>query len=132
MRLFTQEILHDPANGKHGDCYRACMASLLGVEPRDIPHFYDGVVVDPVEWLQGVGYHLLRMGWAGSVDELRDYMVAQNPGIPFILSGISSRGNSHAILVNGNTLWDPHPSRDGLEKPYSNGLYEMEFLVAML
>lgn len=34
-----QKILHDPKNGKMGDCWRACVCSLLEISDDNVPNF---------------------------------------------------------------------------------------------
>lgn len=42
MKFHTQEFRHDPENGVYGDCQRAIVASLLGLEMSEVPHFNEG------------------------------------------------------------------------------------------
>lgn len=35
-----QAFLHKPEEGVYGDCYRTCIACLLGIDRDAVPHFY--------------------------------------------------------------------------------------------
>lgn len=39
MKPTKQTVLHDPANGKHGNCLSAVLASLLHLPIEDVPVF---------------------------------------------------------------------------------------------
>ena len=66
MRLFQQEFLHDPESGIVGDCFRACIATVLSqwepdIELSDVPHFgheqkTDGMMGCALAWLHRRGY----------------------------------------------------------------------------
>jgi hypothetical protein len=44
------------------------------------------------------------------------------PKIPHLMSGESPRGTNHRVVAcGGRTVWDPHPSREGLVSVYSVG-----------
>jgi hypothetical protein len=34
-------VKDDPINGKFGDCFRACVASIMEMQARYVPHFFD-------------------------------------------------------------------------------------------
>jgi hypothetical protein len=42
-----QTVLHDPANGKVGNCFSAVLSSLLHIPIEDIPMFQD-----PLNWIK--------------------------------------------------------------------------------
>jgi len=115
----TQQILADPARGdghdaegRPGDCWKACVASLLDVQDYDsVPHF----VALEDWWGETVKYV-----WAETGKSLRKW---RDPAfIPegldyFIGTGPSPRGDFyHAVIVDrdGNLVHDPHPSRLGI------------------
>lgn len=119
MTPVPQSILHDPANGKTGDCFRACIASLLDFPIEEVPHVCDGKPEDDrtwytefTDWLAPLGLIYLEFGvgpgWAESF--------AAAGGESFhIISGRSPRGHLHAIVGrNGEPFFDPHPSKAGL------------------
>lgn len=110
-----------------GNCFAACVASILEVGLRDVPHFYEIHADNPdnaavwwsiVEWLQNVGWSLYAIDCGL---EWRGHAVRTiGPGL-VIGSGESPRfpGVAHAVVgrfVDGEwvTVHDPHPSGDGL------------------
>lgn len=114
-----QRILADPkrgdghdSNGVPGDCWKACIASLMGIEDYDsVPHF-----VALEDWW-GATYNYV---WETTGQSLRKWRDAQH--IPdgmdlFIGVGPSPRGDfHHAVIVDraGNLVHDPHPSGMGI------------------
>lgn len=45
MKPVRQLYRHDPANGVYGDCWRACIASVLELPIEDVPH--EVMISDP-------------------------------------------------------------------------------------
>ncbi|HEY2512770.1 MAG TPA: hypothetical protein VGI39_18010 [Polyangiaceae bacterium] len=91
-----------------GNCFSACVASLLDLSIDDVPYFMGSEA-----WFEGFLAWLKPFGfWAMTV---RIEAAEQwRPGGLFILGGRSSRG-SHAVIAEGTSLvHDPHPSREGL------------------
>jgi len=104
---------HDPDNGVLGDCWRCCIATILGLRAEDVPNFveeenwWDAATA----WLAERGKSMVYVsahpdeGWAQCVG-----------GALFIASGKSPRGDfKHAVVWGaGGVVHDPHPSGDGL------------------
>lgn len=119
MITHTQMILADPArgdghdaNGVPGDCWKACIATLLGIQDYDsVPHF-----VTFEDWWG----ETVRYVWANTGQSLRKWRDPRNipEGIElFIGTGPSPRGAfQHAVIVDreGCLVHDPHPSRLGV------------------
>jgi hypothetical protein len=118
-----QTILHsDPE--RPGNCFAACVASALGLNLRDVPHF--------IEWGMkhygdgsphpngntGAHWHAMFLGflagrdlWAIPLSSLDD----AEPGELVFVGGPSPRGVPHQVLYRDGQLWhDPHPSKAGL------------------
>lgn len=122
VERIDQTILADrsdghAADGTPGDCFRACLAMLMGSTLTNTPH-----AVMYLSWFDvarryvrevSPGADLLHYKWDGSTDLYGD-------GIPrpVIAVGPSPRGQFHhcviANSVTGETWHDPHPSRAGL------------------
>jgi len=109
-----------------GNCFAACLASILECEITDVQNFPDGVAYDwrriINEWLAPLKLHYIDMLLNGDGrDELSAFWGYH------IISGISPRDNkiNHAVVgFNGEIVFDPHPSRDGLigdEEDFSYG-----------
>ena len=97
-----------------GLCFGACIATLLGVELRDVPVPPPTDNEDPTpywnalrKWLRGRGYALVRI----------DGKPASHGGAPIIVGGPSPRGTAagHSVIMNGyRMLHDPHPDNTGI------------------
>lgn len=103
-------------DGIPGDCWRAALASLLGLELDDVPHF--GLYArqrwwfETRRWLQGRGLDL----WYVPLDEDDIPDSVMDDGL-VLLAGPSPRGPFSHVAVghpDGTVVWDPHPSRAGL------------------
>lgn len=110
-----QQFLHDPANGQEGDCFRACIASILELPIEDVPHFAQltgGRSEDfwnmAYDWLEDRGY--------GYVHSTMLNGPIFSKGSYHLLSGPSPRGIGwHCVVaLCGKIVHDPHPSRAGL------------------
>lgn len=118
--FIDQQVLHSEST--KGDCFRACLATILRKPIQAVPHFalldFAPDVFVAMEcaqaWLNSKGYEM----WMGLDDGV-------NPLPLCIVSGVSPRGIPHAVVgdtATGQILHDPHPSRDGLSH-ISNRLY---------
>jgi len=101
---------------EQGNCFAACIASLLEVNIEDVIHFPPGTASDwrmiINEWLSEYGLFYLELSLPGDArDEHVKYWGWH------IISGLSPRGTHtrHAVVgYQGKTVHDPHPSRAGL------------------
>jgi hypothetical protein len=112
MLPVTQSVI-----GPRGNCFSACLASLLEVpletvpfflsEPGDTHRFHWASRLDA--WLSQFGLYALHF----AADPAR----AVFPGCLHIITGISPRGRPHACIGKGpRVIWDPHPDRSGLSE----------------
>ena len=112
LREVTQWFLAGREDGIPGDCVRAAVASLLNLDPAEVPHFtcQDDTRVWPLALAAFANQH----GWNV---ERREFKEEEGDRLPrFGLAiGQSPRGISHAVVTrDGEIAWDPHPSREGL------------------
>lgn len=104
VREVTQTILVNDTSGRPGNCLQAAVASLLDLPLADVPHF-----LESADWEESLISFLLWRGW------VLTYRPAHGPPPRFGLAlGVSPRGVPHAVACREGTVWDPHPSRDGL------------------
>lgn len=118
-----QTILHsDPE--RPGNCFAACVASALGLNLRDVPHFIEwgmkhyGDGAPHPDGNTGAHWHAMFLGflagrdlWAIPLASLDD----AEPGEVVFVGGPSQRGVPHQVLYRDGELWhDPHPSKAGL------------------
>mgnify|MGYP000571979779 CR=1 FL=1 len=114
-----QIFKHDPSSGVFGDCYRTAVAVVLGVPANDVPHVcekgeknaddLDGLIAMR-QFLRTKGLAISKsvyngdLGWAA----FRDWMQQFNPDTAIIVTGQSSRGVNHCVVMVGReVLCDP-------------------------
>lgn len=123
MQPVDQAIKYEQIPGVPGDCFRACVASIMNLPLEGVPHFmlfgdkwFDTFVL----WIGLQGYDVRFATDADEVPADRFY----------ILSGKSPRGAfNHAVVArNGAVVHDPHPDRTGVESFVSAiwGVYRYE------
>ena len=102
--------------GSRGNCFSACLASLLEIPIESVPLF-----------LSEIGDRT-RFDWANRLDQwlanfgLYALHFASTSGAPnvmpaslHIMTGISPRGRPHAVIGKaGRIVHDPHPEKSGL------------------
>jgi len=110
-----------------GDCVRACIASLLELNPLMVPDFFaDGVhaiqgwkAVD--DFLKPMKLKIAQIGYPAADLPLDDFIMAlavANPGITFMLTGQAPSGRNHMVLIcDGKIVHDPSWSNTGLTAP---------------
>ena len=113
-----------PLSEAPGNCWAACIASILELPLSEVPdeadfwkpgmnHRQSCRIYEPAVmlWLRDKGYILVEVPMKGVFFRGEEW----NP--PCILSGPSPRNNevNHAVVGVGNKIvHDPHPSRAGL------------------
>lgn len=108
----TQTILHDPElaeRGVFGNCLQACVATVFHLPIEAVPHFvaFEWWPQAMTLWAYGRGLRVCGM--------TTDAIPGGPLGRSYIVGGTSPRGVSHVVVArNGEVVWDPHPSRDGL------------------
>lgn len=116
MIEYTQRLLHDPANGITGDCWRTAIGCLLHTHPDVIPHFVGNDRKwweDTQAWLKTQGYALYEI--CGHFDQVGHLGVTD---CHHLITGLSPRDPAnvrHTVVGrDGVVVWDPHPSRAGI------------------
>ena len=125
MKPVEQTILHDPDKGVVGNCFAACLASLLEISLEDVPHF---VETSPDAWQKDLNQWLAARGlafvdvWCPNPTNFQWYVTEQLGHVGFyILSGPSPRHKDvdHAVIAKGGEIvFDPHPSKAGIADGY--------------
>ena len=101
-------------NNENGDCFRACVASILERPVESVPNFVRKNQTDEELWK-------LHNSWAANENfryvliflEKNRWDVLDN--IFCIASGKSPRGEHyHAVVWHNGIIHDPHPSNDFL------------------
>lgn len=121
-------IPHEPPE-RVGDCFRACLATLLGKPAAEVPH-----VMVAEDWHRAALDYLAPLGLGlASVDfpplaPGAPFPVLLPPGAYVILYGKLPTGVPHAVVGKvtpdrGVSIWhDPNPSRAGLEPGSIDGV----------
>lgn len=102
-----------------GNCFSACVASLLELPLDDVPYFMGDEIEesDPGAWWKRFLDWLRPRGWWAVCFELKDDW--RPPGL-HLLSGVSPRrpGSKwhHTVVAGpgGEVVHDPHPDRTGV------------------
>ena len=133
MTPVDMTVMHDPENGAIGDCFRCCIASLLDMQPEQVPHFMDYPWDDPDggKWFRHLNQWLRDKGLAYieiNVDPQQPWKWGDFVQCGFdpwyIWSGESPRARHSTVAQAGILVHDPHPSRAGLVGPYKDGSNE--------
>jgi hypothetical protein len=124
MKPTKQTVLHDPANGKHGNCFSAVLASLLHLPIESVPVFsgpYPTWQQEVNVWLRQFGLAFVQMGdfenWCST------YGIS---GCYSEIGGKTARHTdvSHACVGrDGAVIFDPHPDDTGLTEVESAGVF---------
>jgi hypothetical protein len=109
----------DAPSGVSGDCYRSCIAHLLGIPRDEVPHFgahgrhQNEAAQLAREWLAQRGLTIFEC-WADDKTKLSTILDAysrQNPGAPIILHGeAAAKGgeiNHAVVMLDGAISYDP-------------------------
>lgn len=134
MRIQKQLYRHDPENSVWGDCHRTCLAMLLDMDAREVPHIAHG---DPRDWrvresefLAEQGLGIFTVGFQCNLEAVLHYMLHANPGIFYILGGTSKNGTGHSVIgFNDAIVADPSIDDSGIVGPMEDGCYWISILV---
>ena len=111
MKPVDQEFMHDADAGSVGDCFRACIASVLEVPIAAVPHVA----------LLGSRWHRAMEGFLAGLSREIEWAPGVPPdGVWAIATVKSPRGQDvkHSVIWrDGKIVHDPHPSRAGGEGP---------------
>lgn len=118
-----QTILHDPANGKHGNCFSAVLASLLHIEIDTVPVFKN-----PQTWRKDLNVWLRQFGLCYMAVNGFDAYAIQNgiKGLWHETAGATNRSNDvlHACVSEDcKVVFDPHPDGSGLTNIEEHGVF---------
>lgn len=125
LQFYDQTTFSDPDRGTHGDCCRACVATIMQIDPATLPHpislgggwntKFHAALRDLGAAIRSISYdpafapdcEIRDASWGGFV-------------VPRIVmaAGPSPRGEwLHAVVwdrLADRLVHDPHPSRAGL------------------
>jgi hypothetical protein len=135
MKPVFQSDRGNPERTEAGDCFRACVASILELPLNTVPHFFQGqrvgTVISPQretamqDWfgLRGMGFVTMPL-WAETAVEAMGMFGNRYPNLYYILIGQTRKGVNHAIVCRGNYVaHDPARPAIGLAGPQGNGVF---------
>jgi len=104
--------IHQTKFGKGGNCFSACIASILELKIDDVPLFIE----------KGKWYHEYQI-WLRSHDldfiALKPWLSQEEiyiPNVYSIVSGDGPRGLLHSVVyLESNMVHDPHPEGGGVK-----------------
>ena len=94
----------------NGNCYSACIASILELDIKDVPTF-----CKHSDWMHKANRFVLDHGFAlimfsPVIDEAKDIPAYS------VVGGKTKRGCMHAVVyLDGEMVHDPHPDKAGIE-----------------
>lgn len=111
------QVKHDPPNS-YGDCLRAVIASMLDIDPDDVPNFADNGAhpLEPCRWWLGeIGYNLFLTQYPATISdaEIRAFMAELNPNVYYLLFS----ANHVVICKDDKIVHDPAWYRTALKVP---------------
>ena len=117
-----QTVMHDPANGVHGNCLSAVLASLLHIPIEKIPVFHD-----EERWIKDLNAWLRQYGLAYVLVSNTEFLEVQGiEGVWHEVAGITNRfaDVEHACVAkDGNLVFDPSIFNTGLHEIRSYGFF---------
>ena len=123
IRLAEQLVPHDPDNRIYGDCYRATLATLLGLDTAQVPHFlHDNC--DARTFNTRVNEYLAQFGlvyMSFNAWDIPQWKKDAGITMPIYheITDDSPRfsGTGHSVVgCDGKVFHDPHPTKLGLPK----------------
>ncbi len=136
MRRQKQRFAHNPAQGSFGDCLRTAIACVLDLDRDEVPHFNDGSSDTEKcgeranAWLASHELVLIAVPYPGEMPmaELLAQQEILNPGIHFLLSGMSRTGVNHCVVATSKGIdWDPSLADAGIIGPCDDGNWWLDF-----
>lgn len=129
--------------GEEGDCFAACLGSLLGVPLNFVPNFMSGTgngkllpdssVQIMTTWLKGRGCGgYVEFGFNLLLERVLENIGNSSPEAYYILTGCNEAMRTHAVVCRGGLiLHDPatSPGIHNIRRPCRDGFYRVGFLL---
>lgn len=112
----------------YGDCFRACIASLLEMEAHEVPHFFGLAPNTNDAWLiadkfleaHGLATAFIYFDGKLPIEHVLTTMAVTNPNIYYMLAGKSRNMTGHIVIgLNDAIVHDP--SGNGIVAPQALG-----------
>lgn len=131
-----QKQFEDAERRSAGDCFRACLASILELPLADVPHFFEGAAAGTAltpamddhiqQWFARMGLTLLFLPiMARSPAQAMAVFGGRYPTLYYVLVGQTRKGVNHAVVCCGTAVvHDPAGrSSPGLYGPQEDGFF---------
>lgn len=136
MRFSKQLFRHDPDSGIWGDCGRAALACVIGIDPEDLPHWHEeltgdewGARMDPVLRERGLVRVSIPFN-APDVESILECGGILAKGMPWFLVGTSANGTGHVVIcLDDKIVWDTAIDDSSIVGPLDTGAFWIELLV---
>ena len=124
-----------------GDCYRACVASIMELDLEEVPNFNEGFPDGDTfhrrvsEWLapRGFGKAMFAIGDDLDLPGLLEFMADWSPNCYYILGGTSPRGFDHAVVgLNDKIVHCPNENDPPLVGVLGAGHWEVSVLTPFI
>jgi len=113
MRAVKQTKLYSSEGMHNGNCFAACLASMLDIPLWMVPPFEEGF--GRPEWYEHRAAEWLERVFKMRMVHLNGHQVDRLPEF-YVASGKSPRGVHHAVIYSkGALVHDPHYSDSGIE-----------------
>lgn len=141
--LHKQTIVHDPANGKYGDCTRTVIACILNKSTvEEVPNFNeglrsqnqeDGIIFERriADYLKTEGYGVFKIIYQSPLPEVLHALKVMSPDIAIILDGGTAKDTDHSVIVyNGEVAHNPN-DHDIVRPLIGTNMFQVSVLVPL-
>jgi len=134
LKFQKQLNLHQPEKGIYGDCFRTCVAIMLGLDAEEVPHFVHADnplwLDDCRDWLAGRGLKYIQIVYTGELEDVLRCVSLGTDELPYMLTGQSRNGTNHCVVCQGaEIVCDPAIDNSGIVGPTDTGVFYVEFIV---
>ena len=136
-----QTIVHNPPE-TYGDCYRTCLAMVTGLEPTEVPHFYDkneypdatAANLEIRAFLRDLGYTVASIPFrADTIDPIIQQLDMTSYDVPVIVMGKSTIGEwNHVVIRYKGETHDPSYADGSMTEPSVDEGYGRFFWIEIL
>lgn len=100
---------------KNGNCFPACLATVLGLKLEDIPNFAMASKGDRTKYWELVKDYLTTIGYKHTLVPFRRVKGTPQLNGLVIVIGSAPTGSTHSVVYRDGSLFhDPHPNGNGV------------------
>ena len=117
--VIQTKLQKEPPLGVNGNCFAACVATLLCIPIEEVPPFEE--YMEDRTWVRMATRFLASHGYVwGTMDD-------PEPGEYYVALGYTVRSDTvlHAVIYkDGEMVHDPHPDKSGILAPLHLEFFE--------